>query len=440
MAAVIARPRNTRILGRIILLAAVLFVLLAVIAYGPQLWAWGQSLVQKPLPAVQTLEIPGEVSQEELALAAKERGMSVDEYTQFQAFQKSQLAVTEPSTVQTGVAMAAADAVPEVEAAVVTLPGDVMQQLSLLGYSSFEAFASQWGLKVGFDLANGEVDPRELTVCPFETKGCVRMLREKDQYNNIIPFYISNQSGCWHDGWRREVGPARPGGYTVPTRSGVPPQFSGLIEGITIRACRAQDGTSGTLPGTNVPVVGQPQQPPITGGDLVYVGLKIVPSTNLNVRSGPGTEYPEVGQFSLGTSAVVVEQQPGLSWLKVRLDNGIEGWVAGWLTSANLPAPVGSAVPTVTPVPSQTGGGAPPVTGDLGSTYGVTILAGSPNLRDCEGGAKCWSDWQNPVKMKFTMPQGGEYYPSGKSGNVASPIPVGEWWVTGVTLYPGGLK
>lgn len=130
-----------------------------------------------------------------------------------------------------------------------TPAADVLAQLELLGYSSVEEFAQAWGITLGGDLQNANVDPREVGTCPFETQGCIRILREKDQANNVIPFRISNATTCWHDGWRREPGETRPGGYTNPERSGLPPSASGiLVEGVTLRVCK-NTGSSGTLPG-----------------------------------------------------------------------------------------------------------------------------------------------------------------------------------------------
>jgi hypothetical protein len=130
---------------------------------------------------------------------------------------------------------------------------DVLTQLNKLGYESIEEFATAWGLKIGSDMANGETDPREITVCPFETQGCVRILREKNE-DAVIEwaFYAENPDNCWHDGYRRLAGEVRPGGYQIPERTGVPPQFKGLLEGITIRKCQ-EAGTSGTLPGSADP-------------------------------------------------------------------------------------------------------------------------------------------------------------------------------------------
>jgi hypothetical protein len=46
----------------------------------------------------------------------------------------------------------------------------------------------------------------------------------------------------------------------------------------------------------------------------------------VNVRQGPGLTYAVVAQVNAGTMVSVVELQPG--WVKVRLANNVEGWIA----------------------------------------------------------------------------------------------------------------
>ncbi|MEW6182745.1 MAG: N-acetylmuramoyl-L-alanine amidase [Bacillota bacterium] len=54
-----------------------------------------------------------------------------------------------------------------------------------------------------------------------------------------------------------------------------------------------------------------------------------VTATAVNLRGGPGSDYPKVGQVSKGTSLTVVEHSG--SWYKVRLSSGKTCWIAGWL-------------------------------------------------------------------------------------------------------------
>lgn len=56
--------------------------------------------------------------------------------------------------------------------------------------------------------------------------------------------------------------------------------------------------------------------------------------SNVNVRTGPGTNYPLVTQVGKGTEVVIKDQAFG--WYKVILDGTTTGWVAGWLVDGNL--------------------------------------------------------------------------------------------------------
>lgn len=65
--------------------------------------------------------------------------------------------------------------------------------------------------------------------CPSET-GCWIVKPNVDFFN------IDNPWDCWLDGYRAEVGELRPGGFDDP-KVGIPPNFEGLAEAMTVRAC-----------------------------------------------------------------------------------------------------------------------------------------------------------------------------------------------------------
>ena len=120
------------------------------------------------------------------------------------------------------------------------LEADVLAQIEKLGYNTAADFAEAWDLRIGPDMTNGEVAPEEISTCPGELNGCVRITRETNANGDVEwPFYAKNPNNCRHDGYRREPGE---GGQT-----GVPPNFEGLLEGVTIRRCLGT-GTSETLP------------------------------------------------------------------------------------------------------------------------------------------------------------------------------------------------
>ncbi|MFA7468040.1 MAG: N-acetylmuramoyl-L-alanine amidase [Desulfotomaculaceae bacterium] len=69
----------------------------------------------------------------------------------------------------------------------------------------------------------------------------------------------------------------------------------------------------------------------------------------VNVRSGPGTSYGSVTTVSKGAKCTVTEVSG--QWLKVKLSDGKQGWIAGWLAAVTEiavanPAPVNSPPPT----------------------------------------------------------------------------------------------
>ncbi len=77
-----------------------------------------------------------------------------------------------------------------------------------------------------------------------------------------------------------------------------------------------------TPPGTPVPVAKE-------NGHDVEVRVGWVAREEVNVRTGPGTNYPEIGELTLSTQIVIIGQQG--EWYKVAMDNGKVGWVASWL-------------------------------------------------------------------------------------------------------------
>ena len=75
---------------------------------------------------------------------------------------------------------------------------------------------------------------------------------------------------------------------------------------------------------------------PSTGEtETVKSAVGIINGTNVNVRTGPGTNYPSVTKLDKGTEVTLKDQAFG--WYKVILPDGTTtGWVAGWLIDGNL--------------------------------------------------------------------------------------------------------
>lgn len=100
----------------------------------------------------------------------------------------------------------------------------------------------------------------------------------------------------------------------------------------------------------------QPAAPAVTAqaGPTPFVEVQ---AENLNVRLGPGTDYPVLGQLKAGAQLALVGRNDASDWLVVCCVDDKPGWVAARLvqTAADLAAlPVGlvpTRVPTATPAP-----------------------------------------------------------------------------------------
>lgn len=64
-------------------------------------------------------------------------------------------------------------------------------------------------------------------------------------------------------------------------------------------------------------------------GDTVNISGKVV-----NVRSGPGTKYPVLGEVHQGQTASIENGDAG--WLKLRFGGSLTGWVADWLVKPGI--------------------------------------------------------------------------------------------------------
>ncbi len=80
-------------------------------------------------------------------------------------------------------------------------------------------------------------------------------------------------------------------------------------------------------------------------------------TVNLNVRSGPGTQFPILGVADEGTIGEILGLSPDGAWYAVKVDTSVYGngqvWVMGqYVTLSN---PTGQSLPTITPplLPSQ---------------------------------------------------------------------------------------
>jgi uncharacterized protein YraI len=127
-----------------------------------------------------------------------------------------------------------------------------------------------------------------------------------------------------------------------------------------------------TPPAASPPVVSPPAvasraiSPPRAG---VVSNLAISGDTFLSLRTGAGTENPEIARLLEGTEVRMLTQQG--AWVEVELTNGMRGWAYGrYLEAPPTVAsrdPVSGDVPTIGPSSGQTSGdqsaGVPPAAG-----------------------------------------------------------------------------
>jgi len=184
---------------------------------------------------------------------------------------------------------------------------------------------------------------------------------------------------------------------------------------------------------------------------------QVVASTTVNVRAGPGTNYPVIGSLSPDEPVSVVGRNEAGTWWQVQLPGGSTGWVAASVVEATAvagvpvapaPPPPAPTAPAVTPTPERPRFQFEP-TGWYGDTnYGLTRFLG--NITDVNG---------NPVNGVFVEAQCGSYrIISNPSGPVAGsmrndsaddppgfyditidkkPIPC-DWYLTVVSSADGG--
>ena len=112
-----------------------------------------------------------------------------------------------------------------------------------------------------------------------------------------------------------------------------------------------------------IPYLGESQ--PETGGGTVIVPTAapgvptVTANVNVNIRSGPGTQYPVIGILAQGTSAEVVGISPDSAWWAIKYPPGPNG--QGWMAAQYMSAENTENVSVIQPPPVPTPTTAPPV-------------------------------------------------------------------------------
>lgn len=103
----------------------------------------------------------------------------------------------------------------------------------------------------------------------------------------------------------------------------------------------------------------------------------------INVRSGPGTVYPVVGQAKKGETLPLISRTEDGAWLEITLAGGKSGWVSAKLVAINVPVeslPIAKSIPP-TPKPAPTKAAATPK-----ATYPTGTIVG--RIVDAHGEAR----------------------------------------------------
>jgi hypothetical protein len=105
----------------------------------------------------------------------------------------------------------------------------------------------------------------------------------------------------------------------------------------------------GTLTATDTPA--PTARPPATPTATASLPHAVVTGDTLNVRTGPGTNYPKIGLLRKGEEVVVTGRNASGDWLAVTLTDETKGWVSSSLVKLDAPAG-GIAVAQNIPKPS----------------------------------------------------------------------------------------
>lgn len=65
----------------------------------------------------------------------------------------------------------------------------------------------------------------------------------------------------------------------------------------------------------------------------------VLPNGNMNIRSGPGVTFDDIGDLTAGDKLKVIGQNEDASWLNVELENGTQAWVKASLVKEEVVPP-----------------------------------------------------------------------------------------------------
>lgn len=120
---------------------------------------------------------------------------------------------------------------------------------------------------------------------------------------------------------------------TTGTVSGVVSASDGLTD--TVSASGTGGGDIAGIGASNILVTGP--MAPMAGVTTIAQGTGTISGNNVNVRTGPGTNFPSITKVNKGTTVTIKEQAFG--WYRVVLPDGsTTGWIASWLVETGVSA------------------------------------------------------------------------------------------------------
>lgn len=153
------------------------------------------------------------------------------------------------------------------------------------------------------------------------------------------------------------IGAALSGDFDSPTTSERPsstpvPTFTSTPLDSTASETTGQTDTQAQEQTTTTSVPPTPEPPTPVRPTATPISKPMVTVNNdINVRGGPGTNYPIIGTASIGQQFLITGKNGAGDWWKINY-NGQAGWVFGQLVAATNAEPVRvSAQPTSTPTP-----------------------------------------------------------------------------------------
>lgn len=109
--------------------------------------------------------------------------------------------------------------------------------------------------------------------------------------------------------------------------------------GGAVSASQTGGGDIAAVSPQNVFVTG-PGITPTAGMNMGISGTVTISGTNVNIRTGPGTNFPVITK--LNTGAVLIVKEQAFGWYKVVLPDGnTTGWVASWLVAGGTAGAMG---------------------------------------------------------------------------------------------------